>query len=641
MVPRRSSATYELFRNLLSGLIAAVEEAGGTEAQAIALMEAHSPSEECGWNVAQIARSTTTRKASTFWAICREHGFNLKRSATPKATGGHRKAAQGQPKAKPQTPRPGTPEPYVALGWDTDRSAIWYQHRSTGQIARITPTGKTAVLRLAPIRYWESAFPGERGTNWDAALSHVIEQADRAGVFRPEDTRGRGIWIDDGRTVWHLGDRLEVNGKIVALIDHQSAFRYARLPALPINPAVAALTDEQGFQITDAVARMGWGTQTDHLIITGWTVCSISGGAIPHRPGLQISSGTGTGKSTVRKQVWTPLFAGAALLRSGSTEASIRQLAGPDALPVAVDETEAGEGRGRREGMLRLMRHSYDGTPLDRGTTHGAAISYPVRFGMALLAVNGSVALATDANRLATAARRPIPLEQWHQVERDLQSLVTPAAGAALHRRIVDHLPVLLANINAFHRAVERLAPSGIQGRTADTYAPLLAGAHLLISTDRLDDAQAAAWLVHAGWGAGALGDAADNGADAEGRQLLELILAHEIQWREPSGEQGSGRRSIGALIDMARHTPADEGGPAADALAECGLKVWGSGLLVATPAAPLAQILKGTRWADGGHTARLRDLPGAAPQDNTRIMKGRNPCRSTWLPWALIDDGG
>lgn len=593
-------------------------------------------SAECEWNIEQIARSTTTRSAATFWAICQEHGFNLKRSAPPRTASSPRKDAQ------PQTPTHAPPAPYIALGWNSERTAIWYQRRSTGQVASIPVVASKAVLRLAPIEHWEHTYPGQKnGVAWDAAMSFVMEQADNSGVFEPAAMRGRGVWIDDGRAVWHLGDRLEVNGKIVELIDHRSTFRYARLPALPINPAVAALTDSQGFQITDAVARMGWATQTDHLIITGWTVCSIAGGAIPHRPGLQLSSGTGSGKSTTTRLVWRPLFAGSALLRSGSTEASIRQLAGPDALPVVVDETEAGEGRGRREGMLRLMRHSFDGTPLDRGTTHGAAISYPVRFGMALLAVNGSVALATDANRLATASRSPIPMEQWHQVERDLQALVTPAAGAALHRRIVDHLPALLANINAFHRAVEQLAPAGIQGRTADTFAPLLAGAHLLISPDRLDDAQAAAWLVHAGWGAGALGDAADNGADAEGRQLLELILAHEIQWREPSGEQGSGRRSIGALIDMARRKPADEGGPAADALAECGLKVWESGLLVATPAAPLAQILKGTRWADGGHTARLRDLLGAAPQDNTRIMKGRNPCRSTWLPWALIGDGG
>ena len=58
-IPRRiaGSNTYGEYRNLLWGLISAVEEAGYSRSVAIELMEAHSPSHKCGWNIQQVADS--------------------------------------------------------------------------------------------------------------------------------------------------------------------------------------------------------------------------------------------------------------------------------------------------------------------------------------------------------------------------------------------------------------------------------------------------------------------------------------------------------------------------------------------------------------------------------------------------------
>jgi hypothetical protein len=83
-VPRRpgaGSGTYPLYRNLLWGLIAALKEteAPYPEEEAIALMEAHSPSAECGWDVEQVARSGGEEiNPGTFWHIVKEHGHRRK-----------------------------------------------------------------------------------------------------------------------------------------------------------------------------------------------------------------------------------------------------------------------------------------------------------------------------------------------------------------------------------------------------------------------------------------------------------------------------------------------------------------------------------------------------------------------------------
>jgi Virulence-associated protein E len=81
-IPQRVSGnnTYEDYRNILWGLIKACEEAGGDIDDAINLMEEHSPSASCGWNIGQVARSGGDKiGAGTFWFYAKESGWDPKR----------------------------------------------------------------------------------------------------------------------------------------------------------------------------------------------------------------------------------------------------------------------------------------------------------------------------------------------------------------------------------------------------------------------------------------------------------------------------------------------------------------------------------------------------------------------------------
>ena len=78
LIPRRKGGhgTYGDYRNILWGLIDACAEAGYSDQVAIDLMEAHSPSKQCDWNVAQVARSGGEQiTAGTFWWHCQQHGW--------------------------------------------------------------------------------------------------------------------------------------------------------------------------------------------------------------------------------------------------------------------------------------------------------------------------------------------------------------------------------------------------------------------------------------------------------------------------------------------------------------------------------------------------------------------------------------
>ncbi|QNI82299.1 hypothetical protein SynRS9907_01457 [Synechococcus sp. RS9907] len=78
LIPRRKGGhgTYGDYRNILWGLVDACAEAGYSDQVAIDLMEAHSPSKQCDWNVAQVARSGGEQiTARTFWWHCQQHGW--------------------------------------------------------------------------------------------------------------------------------------------------------------------------------------------------------------------------------------------------------------------------------------------------------------------------------------------------------------------------------------------------------------------------------------------------------------------------------------------------------------------------------------------------------------------------------------
>ena len=529
-------------------------------------------------------------------------------------------------------------QPFKVLGWCSDRKVVYYQERQTGQIAYITPSAQaTPLLKLAPVEYWEDLYPGRLGTDWVKASSDVIKSANNCGVFALDRVRGRGVWMDGSRVFWHLGDQLEVDGKLVELIDHESSYHYQRLPRLDIDPATAPLSDAQGEVILQAVKAMGWITPLDHLHLLGWVVLATVGGALDKRPVLQITCGFGQGKTYTLTVVIQPLLAGLAIRESNSSEAAIRQILNTDTLPVLIDESE-GEDAHKREGHLKLARLSFDGTATSRGTTYGKALSYAVRSSIALVGINAVIANPADRSRTVVVGRQQLPQEQWASVDRQLRELLTVKTGAMLIRRCVTHLPTLQANVATFRRVVEAQLPAGAAARGGDTYGALLAGAHLLLSTAQVDEQQAVAWLDSVSWdAASALGvDAApEQSAAAEGSQCLAKLLSHEEQWRP---DAGTGRLSMRELLELARSPSgadeAEQAEQARKALGRRGIKATDHGLVIANSAELLVPIYGNTKWRNGGHVERLRDLPGAAAAGSVHFPVMRTH-KATTVPWA------
>jgi hypothetical protein len=629
----------EDFMALAWGLRAAVREAGGSDELALQLIEAHSPGVI---DAAEYLKTEphTIGSSKFFSDAYKKHGWRTKSAQQDPFAGfppdelAHRRAGRQQ-------------EPYQVLGWCPERKRVWYRHRQTAQIASANPYGQAELLKLAPRAHWWATYPvrDEHGhvirCDWNEAASELIEAANHAGVFEPEQTRGRGVWDDDGRVVWHLGDRLEVDGLETPLTELHSAHQYGLLPSLAIDLKVEPLDDDHGSKILQVLKDCGWQRPSDHLHLAGFVVLSNVGGALRKRPGLQVTSPYGSGKSDTIENSINPLQAGLGRISTGSTEAGIRQLIGRDALPCTVDESEAEDGR-KREAQLRLVRYSFDGIPQVKGTPSGDPITFCLRSSLALAGINAPITNPADLSRMAVIGRRTLPADRWAAVSQRRAEVITMEIGQRLIRRTVSNLPVLLANITTFGLVIGGQIPGNESGRAGDTYGALLAGAHHLTSTKMLSKSEALTWLDSVDWSFSDTATAdTDRTAGAEGRQCLEYLLANEMPWIDRDDRDGpsTGTITVRELVELARNSLAAprKGKAAHEALGRKGIRTTDEGLAVARSAPAIQGVFDSTKWKQGGHADRLLEIDGTTRTNGTMRFPQGGSHRAVVVPWAAV----
>jgi putative DNA primase/helicase len=468
---------------------------------------------------------------------------------------------------------------------------------------------------MASLGYWQEHFadrPCRQNQNpipdWTRATSHLIETANLCGVYNLDRTRGLGVWIDEGKVVWHLGDRLEVDGCLMPLEALHGRYYYARLPELPIDTSVDELTDSEGIAILEVLKGMGWQGHNDAIHLAGWVVISNVGGALPKRPGLQLTSSSGSGKGDCIDHVIKPLQAELGVYTSGSTEAGLRQQQKHNCLPAIIDESEQEDSR-KRKNQLLLVRLSYDGMDQLKGNQNQDSHSFTVRYSIGLVGINAEIPNAADRNRMVVVGRRQISHDAWSALAEQRAKLITLEVGRRLVRRIVTHLKTLLHNIDVFAKILKR----DYDGRAGDTHAPILAGSFLLCSTEKVDEEGVHKWIQVHGWFLDQ--DTRDVcSAVNESEQCFEHMLSYEERCSN-SGIAPNGLVSIRELLAIClRQGFADPlFGEAKTLLGRLAIKVdKEKGVLIATSGkGKLPEIFAQTRWANGAYMRRLEDLPG------------------------------
>jgi len=542
-------------------------------------------------------------------------------------------------------------EGIVPLGHN--RGVFYYLSRSAGQVFELSPGqhGKTGLMAMASVsHYWDhTRFKSEKGgIRWDDAADDLMCKCRDVGIFDSDKVRGRGAWMDDGRAVLHLGNRMVMDGQPVSLVLPGSRFVYEASQAL-IREMASPLPTSAAHRLVAVCNGLRWEAPISGTLLAGFIAVAPVCGGLSWRPSIWITGGSGSGKSWLKDNILAPALAGVALqVQSKTSEAGIRQSLGSDARPVLFDEAESEDqvAAQRIQGVLDLVRQSSSdgGADIVKGSADGRAKRYRIRSCFAFSSINAAILHEADANRISILALRPPNSNQALQGAldasfADLQALVatviTPGFAAGLVSRSVRLLPVIRANAERFALAVSLHLGSR---RTGDQYGALLAGAYSLHSEREISTADAMAYVQKQVW---------DVVSDSEGERDEVRLLSHLTQHRMRIAA-GNGQHfepTVGQAIEAAMGSDnLISSDVAADELRRTGIKALSgteytdapAGVWVSNTHPALRRIMVGTPWAAGWSRSILR-LDGTKKSPNSLSFAFGHVAKAVWIPLATL----
>ncbi len=571
----------------------------------------------------------------------------------------HAKAVNAPAKAEPATPDPALPHdpveipssaPFVCLGFDGD--GYFYLPHSTGQVLRLTGSGHTStnLLRLAGIGYWEALYPGRAGINWPSAFSSLFAAQSQVGVFDADRIRGRGAWLDDGRTVFHLGDRLIVDSKAHSILNPpMTRFFYEQARRLD-GPSAEPLSDQDAMRIQVIAERFPWELPASSHFLTGWMVLAPVCGALGWRPHIWITGGAGTGKTTILKTYMRPLMGGVfQSATGGTTEAGLRGTLKSDAIPVVFDEFDQNEAKDKAivQNVLALARiASSEGGRIYKGTPTGGSTSFEIRSMFCVSSINVALIQKADIDRFCVLGLRKDPMDkgEWLDFEREILSVATIENGRALIARTLGQLPVITENARTLAQALGRRFGQ----RFGDQHGTLLAGAWSLeagggglLTLEKADQ-----WIASMNWD-----HQQHDAGEADELKCRDTILQQIVRFG------GGLDASLGEMVDVVARQQSLGRTVWSDLvpiLGRYGLKVFRHGenlpdseaaachfLAVANSNAQLDGLLRATPWSGGAHRSSLRRITGALTPKNSTHFAGVGTKRCVLIPLAAADLAG
>ncbi|MFK8250201.1 hypothetical protein [Ancylobacter terrae] len=470
-------------------------------------------------------------------------------------------------------------------------------------------------------------------TGWKAEMvrQDLFAAAKKKGVWNQvERIRGRGAWKGkDGELIIHCGDVLYI-GNTVVDTGERGEFFYPRRPTLP-HPWAAPVTDDinPGPELLEMLRTWSWERpDVDPILILGWLVVAMLGGALDWRPSIFLVGDAGTGKSHLQRLI-KAVLGGMLVQATDTTSAGIYQRIGTDALPVGVDELEAEADNRKVIAVVKLARLAASGGLMLRGGQDNAGVEFQARSTFLFSAINAPPLPPQDLSRLGVLTLRD--LDPAKIAEPPVLKLAD-TIGPRMLRRLMDRWE---AWPELFERYRKVLFKGGHDSRGQDTYGTLVAAAHLLLGDAAMAEASTNAidnWSVMLGV------DALPE--HVQRQKNWRNCVSHILGARVPAWKQGN-RQAVGQLIeDLKEGRDSLTLTEAQRQLAQAGLGLVrdlaiADGFILAVPnTSPLlSELFEGTVWAGqagiGGWSGALRQGPPAViitdKHKNLRKINGMN----------------
>lgn len=503
--------------------------------------------------------------------------------------------------SKPAAPAPPPPEPFRVLGMREDD--IYFHSLATGSIFHFAPPALTELnlQLLADDDYWLGCGYTKDGVDVDyrQVAKALIKTGRRQGVFDSDCVRGLGCWLDEGRVIYHAGDRLYVDGVLTPLHSLKSRFIYISRKPIRFNPAVV-LTASQGQALCDACDLLPWAGGTHGWTLPAFLFLSHLCGVLTHRPHGWLVGGYGSGKSYTCSNIIDPLIGpAAAKALSGTTAPGIRQKIGCDAVALFGDEFEGKDPqtRDRLRAITELGRQSYveTGWATLHGTASGDGREYRTRSMFFFSSIAASVLENADLSRFVVLEfqKRDDP-EAFAALKRGiLETIGQPGFADAFIARAVRFAPLVLQAIDVFRRAIQRTCGDS---RKADTFGTLAGGRWMLCSDPLPPEAQALDWAGKIQWE----NEGAGSASDSDPSKAMQVLRMHNHRVQDEDGRYQD--MTVDDMLSVwLNNNPTEEGLRRAcyNSLMSIGLHPIGDSVDVAVDSQELSRIFKNTPYGD------------------------------------------
>ncbi len=361
-------------------------------------------------------------------------------------------------------------------------NSFYVMPNSTGVIARVTEFTKGALLKLAPLAFWEAKYAGEKGgVAWDLAISDCNDESSKK-TFDYSLVRGRGVWLDGENSVVNLGGEIESEGD-----PKKSKWVYTK--GLPIGGiSDTPLSTGESKKLLDIIEYTPISSSLEKMYLSGAIVQAIICGGLDWRSHTWLTGQAGTGKTWISDKIITPLIGDFALYAKGdaTTEAGIRQKLGGDSLAIVHDEAESDSDIGARNMANKLLFSracsADDRAAVLKGTASGQAMIFSVRSSFIFLSIGVPRLQRADESRISVInldKSKTAKDQRRFKILQQKQRVLTTEFCDQFRRRAINLLPVIRKNTKTFFDVLTEVLKDS---RASEQLASLIACSYSLQS---------------------------------------------------------------------------------------------------------------------------------------------------------------
>lgn len=335
----------------------------------------------------------------------------------------------------------------------------------------------------------EELPPKINGLEYQKMHRCLVAEAGRKGLFDPsKQHRGRGGWLDaEGNFVWHGGEQLYVvrDGKLLHSRpgEHQGSL-YTVQPSIT-KPWMSPVAREESPAVQLLADFKTWSWERDYLdpvLLVGWLVTALMGGALKWRPIIFTTGGAGVGKSTLHGII-EAVMGSAVMATADTTAAGIYQNIKQDSTGVIVDEFEASANMAKRQPVIDLARIAASGSSMFRGGADHTGTSFEVRCSFFFSAINVPQLNTADKSRMVILNLGKLASSS----EAGREFVYSSDQGRMLLRQVMDGYKYFRETLLPDWK--QMLHKADFNQRQVDTYGTLLAAAELVLGPEAMEDA--------------------------------------------------------------------------------------------------------------------------------------------------------